>query len=83
MAKQFDADQDYDDFDAWFQALSDEQYGQMVIGWLNTVKAGTVFTRSGDDTFKGWALDVRWPEIREARECDRISTIADWARWAA
>lgn len=82
MNKQFDADQDYDDFDAWFQALSDEDFCQMAMDWLDTVKAGTVFTRDGDDTFKGWALDNRWPEIREARECDRIFHIADLARAA-
>lgn len=79
----FDADQDYDDFEAWFQALTDEQFGQMACGWLETVKPGTVFTRDGHDTFKGWALDVRWPEIRAARECDRLSCMADAARMAA
>jgi len=83
VAKQFDADRDYDDFEAWFQEMDELKFGQLMFAWLETVKAGTTFTRSGEDTFKGWALDVRWPEIRAARECDRLSHLADYARWAA
>jgi hypothetical protein len=83
VAKHFDADQDYDDFEAWFQELSDEQFGQMAIGWMLSVKPGTTLSRDGFDTFKGYLLDTRWPEIREARECDRLSHLADAARLAA
>jgi hypothetical protein len=80
--KNFDADQDYDDFDVWFQEMDELKFGQLMFAWLETVKAGATFTRDGFDTFKGWALDVRWPEIREARECDRLSHLADLARAA-
>ena len=81
--KNFDADQDYDDFDAWFQEMDELKFLQMMFGWLERLPAGTTFTRQGDDEFKGWAYDVRWPEIRAARECDRLSHMADMARMAA
>jgi len=79
----FDADRDYDEFETWFHELSDEQFGQMACGWLLKVAPGTTFSRDGYDTFKGYLLDNRWPEIREAREVDRLSHLADCARWAA
>jgi hypothetical protein len=79
----FDADRDYDEFETWFHELSDEKFGQLMLGWLNTVQAGTKFTRDGYDTCKGWALENRWPEIRMARELDELVTRTEAARLAA
>lgn len=81
--KNFDADQDYDDFDAWFQELSDEKFADFAFTWMESMVAGYAMPRSGSDTFKGWVYDRKWPDVRLAREADRLESLADFARWAA
>jgi hypothetical protein len=81
--KNFDAEQDYDDFDAWFQELSDENFADFAFTWMESMVAGYAMPRSGSDTFKGWVFDTKWPDVRMAREADRLESLADFARWAA
>ena len=81
--KNFDADQDYDDFDAWFQEFSSEAWENHSFAWMDTMKKGMTLERDAHDQFKAWCYDNRWPEIRIARECDRLSHLADVARLAA
>lgn len=83
MAKHFDADQDYDDFEAWFQALDSAKWEDLSFTWMETMPKGYVLPRSGSDTFKGWVFEHRWPEVRMARELTELLDRADAARLAA
>lgn len=78
-----DADRDYDDFERWFDGLADIVFADLAFTWMETLKAGAVLSRGGYDSFKGWLFDEKWPGIRMAREIDRLTSLADYARWAA
>lgn len=79
----FDADRDYDDFERWFHDLPEAQFGDFAFAWMETLKAGDVMPRGGFETFRGWMFDAKWPDMRMAREIDRLTTMADAARLAA
>lgn len=79
----FDPDQDYDDFERWFQDLDSAKWEALSFAWMESLPKGAVLPRNGHDSFKGWVFDQRWPEVRMAREMERLTTMADYARWAA
>jgi hypothetical protein len=81
--KTFDADQDYDDFEAWFHELDETKFSDFAYTWMDSMQAGYTLPRSGYDTFKGWLFDRRWPEVRMQREMQELMDRADAARWAA
>lgn len=83
MSKQIDPEQDYDDFEEWFQDLPEDQYGRYSFAWQEAMQKGHVIERSGYGDFQDWVYDNRWPEVRMAREMDRLTQLSETARWAA
>lgn len=82
MSKRFDPERDYEQFEEWSQNLKDSLFVDYAMDWMESVKAGTILAEDGYRTFTGYLFDQKWPAVREAREAERLSMLADIARAA-